>query len=126
MKSSAMRIGGMLALAGGTLASSVPALAAGALAIDSNHGERYGYARDFATVPQAERHALQECGISCRVVLKFYSGCGAFAADQASGSDIHGWGTRPTARSAKELALSECRSQGGTDCKVRVWACDSD
>ncbi len=103
------------------------ALANGALAIDSNQGGRYGFSYNFANMNGAEQRALSECGGGCRVVVRFQSGCAAYAADQASGSTAYGWGTDGSSGAAQNRALQECRSRGGAraNCIVRVWGCNS-
>ncbi len=118
----------ILAVAGLTLAlglASAPAHAAGALAIDRNQGQQYGWAHDYPTLAQAERRALNECGSNCTIVLRFVEGCGAYAADQARGSTAYGWATGPSAGSVQNRALQECRSRGGSMCLVRSWGCNS-
>lgn len=94
-----------------------------ALAIDSNQGSRFGYGYDYPTMRQAERKALEECGSGCSIVLRFRTGCGAYAADQTPGSTVHGKGTARDSRSAQNRALEQCRSRGGSQCAVLVWAC---
>nr|MBS0019018.1 DUF4189 domain-containing protein [Gammaproteobacteria bacterium] len=100
------------------------AMAAGALAIDSNQGRGYGFAHGYQNTSQAEQRALNECGHGCQVVLRFNSGCAAYAADQSSGSTAYGWGTASSGSAAQNRALSECQSRGGSSCMVRSWACD--
>ena len=107
------------------LASAGNASANGALAIDSNQGPRYGFSHDYPTMSGAERRALNECGRGCRVVLRFSTGCGAYAADQARGSTVYGWGTARSGQGAQNRAMSECRAHGGSSCVVRAWACNS-
>jgi uncharacterized protein DUF4189 len=108
-----------------TLVLAGNASANGALAIDSNQGPRYGFSHDYPTMRGAERRALNECGSNCRVVLRFSTGCGAYAADQARGSTVYGWGTARTGPGAQNRAMSECRAHGGSRCMVRAWACNS-
>lgn len=100
-----------------------PALAAGALAIDGNQGLSYGWAVDLSTPEQAAQEALFQCGSGCRVVLRFDSGCGAYAADQSPMSTISGWGGASSGPAAQDRALSECLSRGGRNCIVRAWVC---
>ena len=107
------------------LGASVSARAAGALAIDSNQGPAYGFSYDYADMRDAERRAMNECGRNCRVVLRFQTGCGAYAADQRRGSTIYGWGTSPSRDGAQNRALDECGRAGGQQCIVRVWGCNS-
>lgn len=105
-----------------TLAIS-PALAAGALAIDSNQNGAYGWAVDQSTPEQAAQEALFQCGIGCRVVLRFDTGCGAYAADQTGMSTISSWGVASSGPAAQDRALSECLTRGGMNCIVRAWSC---
>ena len=95
----------------------------GALAIDSNQGPSWGWAINYSTVQEAEQRALAECGDNCHVVMRFSDECAAFAADQESGSTIHGWGKDDSSVGAQNRAISECRRRGGTSCQVRVWGC---
>jgi hypothetical protein len=101
------------------------ALANGALAIDSNQGDQYGFAYNHPSMGAAEQRALSECGSGCRIVLRFNSGCAAYAADQANGSTAYGWATAGSAGAAQGQAQSECRQRGGSSCTVRVWGCNS-
>lgn len=101
------------------------AFANGALAIDSSQGSQYGFAYNYQSMSQAEERALRECGDRCRIVLRFSTGCAAYAVDQSSGSSIYGWGTGSSNNAAQTRALSECQSQGGNFCSLRVWGCNS-
>lgn len=97
----------------------------GALAIDSNQGDQYGFSYDYSSIGEAQNRALSECGRGCRVVKTFSSGCAAYAADQSYGSTVYGWGTASSSSQAKNTALQYCRSHGGTQCVVRAWGCNS-
>ena len=97
-----------------------------ALAIDSNQGTRYGYGYDYPTMRKAEQKALKECGRGCSIVLRFRTGCGAYAADQTPGGTVNGTGTAGDSESAQDRALDQCRDRGGVECSVRVWACNSE
>lgn len=101
------------------------AMAAGALAIDSLQGEKYGFSFNHLNADQAEQRAMRECGSNCSVVLRFSRECGAYAADQAKGSNAYGWGTGATSSAVQQRALAECRAKGGSSCKVRSWGCDA-
>ena len=109
-----------------SLIASSTALAAGALAIDENQGDQWGFAYDHPSISAASDYALEECGAGCEVVKTFSSGCAAYAADQASGSTAYGWATADDGATAQSEALSNCRSFGGNDCIVRSWGCNSD
>lgn len=100
--------------------------AVGSLAIDTNQGDQYGFAYDYASLGEAQQRALDECGGNCQVVLDFDSGCAAYAADQSSGSSVYGWGTADSGGAAQQRALLECSNQGGNSCQVRTWGCNSD
>lgn len=104
--------------------SASQAMAAGALAIDSNQGGQWGWSYGQASISQAEQRALNECGSGCRVVLTYSSGCGAYAADQSNGASAYGWGTASSGSGAQNRAISECQSRGGRSCVVRAWSCN--
>lgn len=112
-------VGLMLALAGSH------AMAAGALAIDTLQGEKYGFSFNHPSVDQADQRSMRECGAGCSVVLRFSGECGAYAADQAKGSNAYGWGTGSSSANTQARAMSECRAKGGSSCKVRAWGCDA-
>ncbi|MBM7062281.1 DUF4189 domain-containing protein [Pseudomonas sp. UL073] len=114
-----------LALSLALAVTSSQAWAAGALAIDSNQGDQFGFAYDYATLGEAQQRALGECGGNCQVVLDFDSGCAAYAADQSNGSTVYGWGTAESSGGAQQRALQECSNQGGNSCQVRTWGCNS-
>ncbi len=109
----------------GTFKIEDPKETAGALAIDDDQGAAWGWAAGYATVAEAEREALGECGAGCRIVVSFEAGCAAYATDQTPGSTVTGWssGAHSSAEAA-DAALDECARRGGEDCLVRVWACD--
>ncbi|HAT41006.1 MAG TPA: hypothetical protein DCS87_04665 [Rheinheimera sp.] len=109
----------------GLIASS-QAIAAGALAIDSNQGQQYGFAYNYATIDEASQRALSECGAGCSVVETFDQGCAAYAADQAEGSTAYGWGTAADGGTAQNYALHYCQSNGGSQCIVRSWGCNGE
>jgi len=93
----------------------------GALAIDENQGDQYGWAVDYETREEAINKALEECGDGGRIVLTFSGGAAAYAADQSKGSTIYGWGRAETAAEAKEIALKEAQKRGAKNPIVRVW-----
>jgi hypothetical protein len=100
-------------------------MAAGSLAIDSLQGEKYGFSFNHPSMDQADQRSMRECGPDCAVVLRFAGECGAYAADQAKGSNAYGWGTGTTSSNTQARAMSECRAKGGSSCKVRAWGCDA-
>lgn len=111
-------------IAGVLLSAASLVQAAGALAIDGNQGDQYGFSYNYGSMQEAEQRALSECGYGCSIVLRFESGCGAYAADQNYGSSAYGWGTASSGGEAQSRALSECASRGGSSCMVRSWGCN--
>ena len=114
----------------GTVLSAAAQTPVGALAIDERQGDQYGWAVDYETATAARAAALRECGAGCSVVLTF-ARCGAYAADQDAASIASiastavGWAESfDSAVAARQAALSECGSRGGSDCTVRVWGCN--
>jgi len=101
------------------------AFAYGALAIDENQGDQYGFAYNYASSGEAQNRALSECGSGCSIVKTFSSGCAAYAADQAYGSTVYGWGTGSGSGQAQSTAMQYCQSNGGSQCVVRAWGCNS-
>ena len=96
----------------------------GALAIDEGQGDQYGWAVDYETTAAAGEAALRECGAGCSVVLTF-GRCGAYATDQDTDSTAVGWAEAySSAEVARQTALAQCRSRGGSGCVVRVWGCN--
>jgi Domain of unknown function (DUF4189) len=99
-------------------------MAAGALAIDANQGSQYGWAEGYPSTGEATQHALSQCGSGCKIVMRYSSGCGAYAADQSSGSSVFGTGTDSSAGGAQSRAISMCQTYGGTSCTIRAWSCN--
>ena len=96
----------------------------GALAIDSNQGEAWGWAIDYPTPAAAAQRALAECGSNCSIVMRFSDECAAYAADQTSESTVYGWANGyDSGGEARATAIAECRGKGGTSCVVRAWGC---
>lgn len=105
-----------------------PARNSASLAIDRRDGSRYGWAIDYKNWSQSDARALAECqrtGARCQVVLRFTGGCGAYAADQANGSTVYGWGTARNRQDAEARAWDEARRRGATSLVTRVWGCNS-
>ncbi|MEK1908051.1 MAG: DUF4189 domain-containing protein [Pseudomonas sp.] len=113
-----LSLGLALAIGGGQV------FAAGALAIDSNQGEQFGFSYNYADYGQAQTRALDECGAGCQVVLQFAGECAAYAADQANGSSVYGWATAASAGDAQNGAIAQCAARGGNSCIVRTWGCE--
>ncbi len=101
--------------------------ACGALAIDSNQGDAYGWAVDYETIGAAEKRARDEAGENSRTIMVFCGGGAAYAADQNEGSTAYGWGRAEDATEAKSIALDYCQQKGGqgANCIIRVWGQES-
>jgi hypothetical protein len=98
--------------------------AAGALAVDSTQGTRYGWWAGSTGMDHAAAQALSSCGSGCSVVTQWDSGCAAFAADQAiNRGHIFASAAGPNAAVAQSNAYRACTDRGGLNCQVRVWAC---
>jgi Domain of unknown function (DUF4189) len=114
----------LLASAGLLAADWTTADAAGAIAI--GRCDRVGYSYDFGSESGAHARALAECRSkgdgSCEVVVTLHAACGAFA---VSGCEARGWAYAGTRRQAERIALSYCRKNGGEDCEIQAWVCDS-
>ena len=108
-----------------SLAAPSLSVAAGALAIDENQGDQYGWAINYPTQAEADRRAMNECGYGCSIVMRFGNTCAAYAADQARGSSCVWVGRTGTVVHlvAQIGLLGECRNRGGANnhCIVRVW-----
>lgn len=100
------------------------ARAFGALAIDSNQGASYGFSFQQPNAAAARKAAVAKCGANCRAIVYFRNTCAAYAADQAEGSSVYGWGYAPNKERAQSLAMSYCQKNGSA-CQIRVWACEA-
>jgi hypothetical protein len=105
----------MTALAG-------PALAFGSLALSDDGAS--GWSHNFSSKGRADEAALEQCGPGCRIVVQYWNGCGAYAADGDGSDSASGWGTGTSRRAAEGKAVSECQGAGGDTCDVKVWACE--
>ena len=123
MKSNALCA--ILALGVGLLtvtAFAQPALAFGSLALSDDGAT--GWSHNYSSKRGADDEALQECGDGCRIVVQFWNGCGAYAADGDGSDSASGWGTGTSRRAAESKAVSECQGAGGDTCDVKVWGCE--
>ena len=105
------------------LAAPQRADAFGALAIDSHHGSSYGFSFQQPSAEAARNLAVSKCGANCKAVVYFRNTCAAYAADQAEGSTVYGWGYAPNKEKAQSLAMGYCKKTGSA-CQIRVWACE--
>ena len=92
----------------------------GALAIDEQQDDQYGWVVDYETTAAAQVAALRECGPRCSVKLTFER-CAAYAADQDADSTAVGWAeSYDLAAGAWQAALAACRSRGGSGCSTLI------
>ena len=117
----------LLALFAGPAAAQEPpddASSYGAIAYKVN-GSRYsyGYSWNYSSMSGANRRAIEECGGSCPVVMRFW---GVFCGSLARG-DNGAWGTASatTQGEANNTARQTCRNYGGTNCSVLVEVCNT-
>jgi hypothetical protein len=94
----------------------------GALAIDRNDGDRYGWAVNYETSQVAEDRVFAECGQGCSVVLRFSDECAAYVVERGN-SSLYAWGRAPSLATAQSIALREASARGGRDLVERVWGC---
>ena len=99
------------------------AFAKGALAIDHDHGDHYGWAVNIDSQESADHEAISHCGGYCHVVYRFEHTCAAYSTAEGPGHH-EGWAHSDNEEEAKRIAVAECRSHGGHECVVRVWGCD--
>ena len=94
---------------------------AGALVIDERRGDQRGRVMDYETAAAAQERALRECGSGCSVVLTFGQ-CAAYTANLDADSTAVAWAEAyASGAAARQAALAECRSRGGSGCMVRAW-----
>lgn len=96
-----------------------PAAAIGALAA-SPDGSGWGSSWGYTSRSAAGQSAISACRGTCRVVLTFSGGCGAYAI----GGSAKATGKGGTKGAAENAAMKACRAKGGNSCRVLVSACD--
>jgi dienelactone hydrolase len=112
----------VLAVGLGAMMAADRAAAMGALAY--KFPDSTGYAYDRATADEAREAALAMCP-GCHLIAVFQGTCAAYAVDRR-GTGIYGLGWHPGNKTrAQNLAVEACRENGGTDCALKVWACES-
>ena len=99
-----------------------PALAFGSLALSDDGAT--GWSHNYSSKGSADEEALEQCGADCRIVVQYWNGCGAYAADGDGTDSASGWGTGTSRRAAEDKAVSECTDAGGGTCDVKVWGCE--
>lgn len=92
----------------------------GAIAFARDKGGA-GYSTRRATQEEASANARSYCkSPSCEVLVEFKDEC-AFFATGGAGKEGVGKAARPG--DAEQLALRECATHGGKDCKIVTWGC---
>jgi dienelactone hydrolase len=92
----------------------------GAIAFARDKGGS-GYSTRRATQEEASANAKSYCkSPACQVLVEFKDEC-AFFATGGPGKEGVGKAARP--KDAEQLALKECATHGGKDCKVVIWGC---
>jgi serine/threonine-protein kinase len=93
----------------------------GAIAYSLRTGH-YGYTDNAGTRGGAERRAVELCERrDCRVEVWFRNSCGALATSESG--QKYGWAQNTSLREAKEIAIRNCRRDGGRGCRVLISAC---
>jgi hypothetical protein len=93
----------------------------GALAYDKTSGA-FGWSDKWESKEKAEKVAIANCskhGSNCESLIWFYNNCGAIAADGA----ILGWARSDAQATAEKDALTNCKNEGGANCKIKVAHC---
>src|SRR5262245_16890372 len=94
----------------------------GALAFSEN-GTAYSYARNYASKEQAEAGALSECAkyaSDCKIYDTFENRCTSLA---GSPNGVYGWAWGGEKQPREARAVSQCTSQGGTECRLVITFC---
>ena len=107
----------------GLIASAASASAQdwGAVLVSPDGG--YGWSIDNWTEDDALDDAMDGCGGACTDGFSFQGGCGAIAIDEYSG--LWYWGTGLFQDFAESSAIESCLGDGGGNCYIEVWACNS-
>ena len=97
--------------------------AAGALAIGACAA--YGYAYDYPTQEAAQTAAIEKCTGTCKQVVATKKGCVAYAIDGHKPCGPNGFANASRLGEAQNTALKQCYKQGGKNCVIRAWICDT-
>lgn len=93
----------------------------GSIAINQTNG-RAGIAANYDSESAADKSALNQCGDSCVVALRFGPfQCGALARSNSTAS--FGWSSNNSKTTAEANALSECKKYA-SDCAVKLSECN--
>ena len=86
----------------------------------------YGYAFDYSRIDAAEKEAMRKCTAKgCRVVTAMKRNCAAFAVDLKNACGAYGYASAARLALAQNTALQQCYGNGGKECVIRAFACDS-
>lgn len=96
----------------------------GAFAINPDVPGQYGFTFNRSSAKQAEGIALKNCGDGCEIYDVFVGGCGAYAVDAAQDGAVFGYATAGSSRDAREAAVGDCETRGGTACKAGKSGCN--
>ena len=109
-------------LAGGTTAASAGDF--GALALSPRGA--WGYSTSFNTIDEAQDRAFEECAKhdkGCNIVRVFDNICVAIARNETPSKPIITWVSGRSQEERTRLALRNCRSDGGADCRILKEFC---
>lgn len=88
-------------------------------AVGIGPGDAYGYSYHYGDRNGAIERVRSQCP-RCDRIEPFANSCASLA---SAGNGSAGFGTGPDKQAAQNTALTACRSDGGLDCKTRVWGC---
>ncbi len=94
----------------------------GAIALSTRTGA-WGTSYNYDDEEEARDRAMSECrknARDCKVFRTFENTCVAVAGD---GSGNFGWAWGYTTSERRRRAISQCRDQGGRNCKVETTFC---
>jgi hypothetical protein len=86
----------------------------------------WGYSASFQTVDIAQDRAIAECrkyGKGCQIVRVFENVCVAVARNEDPKNVIVNWVSGYNAEERTRRSLANCRSDGGTDCRILKEFC---
>jgi hypothetical protein len=96
----------------------------GALALSPRGA--WGYSEDFNSVDEAQDRALAECNKhdrGCNIVRVFENICVSVARNEVASKPIVTWVSGRSQEERRQVALRNCRNDGGNDCKILKEFC---
>jgi hypothetical protein len=85
----------------------------------------HGLADDFEQVEDVNDAALGQCSGDCKVAAPMRGNCAALSVDMRNACGAFGYAAAPRLGQAQNTALRYCYRNGGKDCVIRAWVCDS-